>query len=177
LSTFRLWTFSFALAIGLAAGTLSEAATTDPPAAPIPSQILNGKKVFISNASGESAVPAGTPELAYNEFYAAIKSWAQYEIVSAPADADLVLEIRFLTQVGTTRVMGGSGGSGQDFFFRLVVLDPKTQTVLWAFTRGVQQSGNQANGRKLFDQAMAAIVDDLKKLATPAVGAAEAAQK
>ncbi len=122
-------------------------------------------------------MPAGTPELAYNEFYAAIKSWAQYEIVSAPADADLVLEIRFLTQVGTTRIMGGSGGSGQDFFFRLVVLDPKTRAVLWAFTRGVQQSGNQANGRKLFDQAMAAIVDDLKKVATPAAAAAEAAQK
>ena len=33
--------------------------------------------------------------MTYNEFYAAMKSWGRYELVSSPADADMVFEIRF----------------------------------------------------------------------------------
>jgi hypothetical protein len=120
----------------------------DPAPAPIPAQIVAAKRVFISNASGESGVPAGVPDLTYNEFYAAIKSWGRYEIVAAPADADLVFEIRFVMQPQLT----------------VTILDPKTHTVLWAFTEGVQQAAQQKTGRKYFDEAMANIVNDVKKL-------------
>lgn len=50
------------------------------PAAPIPSQILTAKKVFISNEGGDintnlgnAGVYGETPTDAYNEFYAAVK--------------------------------------------------------------------------------------------------------
>jgi hypothetical protein len=159
----------------LAAPALRAQQPADPPIAPIPSQIANGKKAFISNASGEGAAPAGVPDLTYNEFYAGIKSWGQYEIVSAPADADLVLEIRFTSQIGTTSVINGGGGSGQDFQFRLVILDPKTRVVLWAFTEGIAQPANRTASRKKFDDSMTAILNDLKKLtsqpAPPSIGA------
>jgi hypothetical protein len=50
--------------------------TNDVPAAPLPSQIVSAKKVFISNARGEwnPYYWSGTPERTYNEFYAAIKA-------------------------------------------------------------------------------------------------------
>jgi hypothetical protein len=149
----------------------------DPPVAPVPAQISSAKKVFISNASGEGAAPAGVPDLTYNEFYADIRGWGRYEIVSAPAEADLVFEIRFTSQIGTTTVMSGTGGSGQYFQFSLVILDPKTRIVLWAFTESVPQAANHAASRKKFDDAMTAIVTDVKKLAGQALPANDSAQR
>jgi hypothetical protein len=137
----------------------------DPPIAPIPEQIVSGRKVFISNASGQGFAPAGVPDLTYNEFYADIKNWGRYEIVSVPADADFVFEIRFTSQIRPTSVLGGQGNSSQDFQFRLVILDPKTRVVLWAFTESVPQAANHSASRKKFDDAMTAIVNDIKKLA------------
>ena len=149
----------------------------DPPVAPVPAQILSGRKVFISNASGQGATPAGVSDLTYNEFYADIKSWRRYEIVSIPADADLVFEIRFTSQLGPTSVVGGRGEAGQDFQFRLVILDPKTRCVLWAFTESVPQAGSHAASRKKFDDAMTAIVNDLKRLSNQASPANEGSPK
>jgi hypothetical protein len=149
----------------------------DPPAAPVPRQIADGRKVFISNASGESATPSGVADLTYSEFYRDIKSWGRYEIVSAPADADLVFEIRFTSQLGPTSVISGAGGSGQDFQFRLVILDPRTRIVLWAFTESVPQAANHAASRKKFDDAMTTLVNDLRKLAGQKTPANDNAQK
>jgi hypothetical protein len=73
------------------------------PLAPVPVQIAAAKKVFISNAGGQSfetvfeqIVFNGGPDRPYNEFYAAMKNRGHYEIVSSPADADLVLAIRWV---------------------------------------------------------------------------------
>ena len=49
---------------------------------PIPTQLLNGKKVFISYL--ESDADPGAPNLTYNEFYALMKSWGKYELVTGP---------------------------------------------------------------------------------------------
>ena len=136
----------------------------DPPAAPVPTPIFTGKKVFISNLSLKAGLPWGTPDLTYNEFYAAMKSWGRYEIVSAPADADLVFEIRFTFVIGPTGVYQGSGGSSQDFQFQLVIRDAKSHFGLWAFSENVKQDRNAATARKYFDQAMVALLDDVKKL-------------
>jgi hypothetical protein len=136
----------------------------DPPSAPVPTPIFTGKKVFISNTSLKAGLPWGTPDLTYNEFYAAMKSWGRYEIVSAPADADLVFEIGFTFVIGPTGVNQGSGGSWQDFQVQVVIRDAKSHIGLWAFSESVKQDGNAAKGRKYFDQAMASLVDDLKNL-------------
>ncbi len=148
----------------------------DPPIAPVPAQIASGRKVFISNASGEGSAPVGVPDLTYNEFFADMKGWGRYEIVSSPADADLVFEIRFTSQIGPTSVLGGQGNSSQDFQFRLTILDPKTRIVLWAFTESVPQAANRAASRKKFDDAMTAIINDVKKLAGRAPEANNGAQ-
>ncbi len=137
----------------------------DPAPAPIPSQIIAGKKAFISNASGESAVPMGMPELTYNEFYAAMKSWGRYELVSAPADADIVLEIRFVVFIGEANVMSGSSLPSRSHQLRVTILDPKSHTVLWAFTEPIRAAARQSTERKNLDQAMGNLVNDVRNLA------------
>src|ERR1017187_8625948 len=56
-------------------------AQMEAPAAPLPSQVISARKVFISNAAGDTVFWSGELARPYNEFYAAIKNWGRYEIV------------------------------------------------------------------------------------------------
>jgi hypothetical protein len=102
--------------------------------APVPVQIAAAQKVFISNAGGESLetvidqiVFNGGPDRPYSEFYEAMKNWGRFDLVSSPADADLVLEISWaLSDTGLRLPVLGQ--------LRLVVIDPKTRVTLWNFT-------------------------------------------
>ena len=156
-------------AITLAITTADVSAAQQPvnsPSAPIPARIFSARKIFISNATGEIPMPPETLDLAYNEFYAAMKSWDRYEVVADPSDADLVFELRFHYSVGPTGVVQGSGGSTEDFQLRVSILDSRTRTILWAVSKSIPQSNKKEKSRQFFDQAMAALVDNLKKLAT-----------
>src|SRR5262249_15893436 len=142
-----------------------------PPAAPVPAQIITGRKAFVSNLGADTSLilPAhysGGPDRAYNQFYAAMKSWGRYELVSAPADADLILTLSWVAP--PTDVF--QGRSELDPHFRLQIGDPKRQTGLWAFTEHLKAGGGSHD--QGFDRAMARIVDDLKKLAAPLASAA-----
>src|SRR5215472_5200230 len=146
-----------------------------PPAAPVPAQIVTGRKAFVSNLGADTSLIlpdhySGGPERAYNEFYAALKSWGRYELVAAPANADLILALSWVAPIGPTDVLQGRGGSVLDPQFRLTIVDPRTQTVLWAFTEHLKAGGGTHD--QGFDRAMARIVDDLKKLAAPPASAA-----
>ena len=78
------------------------------PPAPVLLQIVAAQKVFISNAGGESfesvideTVFNGGPDRPYNQFYASMKNWGRYQLVSSPTNADLVVEISWvLTDTG-----------------------------------------------------------------------------
>src|SRR2546426_12838397 len=64
--------------------------------APLPRQIFTAHKVFVSNAGGDTLGDySGGPDRAYNQFYGALEEWGRYEMVAAPADAELILEVRF----------------------------------------------------------------------------------
>jgi len=133
------------------------------PAAPIPSQILGAKKVFISNAGGpfEKEMWSGEPSRAYNDFYAAIKAWGYYEIVGTPAEADLILQVSLAMNYGESARI------------RLAALEPKTNTTLWAFDEWVPEKPYKGivklkNARDNdFEGGMNRIVNDLKALTTP----------
>ena len=125
---------------------------TEPEAAPIPSQIFAAKKVFISYL--ESDADPGAVDLTYNEFYARIKDWGRYELVRAPADADLVFEIRYISGITDTQL-------------RMSIVDPKTHIVLWPFVQHVEGSSREKGRRKNLDSAIEDLVGDLKKVTTP----------
>ncbi len=149
----------------------------DPAPAPIPTQIIPGKKAFISNASGVSVVATGVPEQTYNEFYAAMKSWGRYKLVAAPGDADVVFELRLVFLVGGVSVMNGNGSSSGSEQLRVTILDPKTHIVLWEFTESIQRANRQATGRKNFDAALANLVNDVRNLVGQPAAAGAGTQK
>ena len=151
------------------------------PPAPVPSPIAAAKKVFISNAPGNS-LPAsfGGPDRTYNEFYAAMKGWGHYELVAAPSDADLILEISFtstLSGVGGTSTSGCISSNYTEL--RLVILDPRMHVPLWWFNEEVNPKisfGHRPEKAvdSAFSRSTAILVDDVKKLVSePAIGASD----
>ena len=146
--------------------------TKGPAPAPIPPQIGAAQKVFISNAGGESfemilqqTVFDGGPDRPYNQFYAAMKDWGRYELVPAPANADLVVEVSWdLTDTGLQLPVLGE--------LRLVIIDPKAHVTLWTLVEHVRGAVLLGNRDKNFDQAMNTVVKRLKELAPPSATAA-----
>jgi hypothetical protein len=169
------------LAISLTYAGVSGAQKSNPePAAPVPRQILSAKKVFIANGGGdesrfESPQYSGGPDRLYNEFYAAMKSWGRYELVSTPAEADLVFEIS-LTLIQVTRAEAlKENETAYDSQFRLSIRDMQTHTTLWGLTEHAQAAVLQGNRDKNFEQALFGIMFELRKITEPARAAGNAA--
>jgi hypothetical protein len=125
------------------------------PAAPLPSQITGAKKVFISNTGVglNSYVWSGGQDRLYNELYAAMKSWGRYELVTAPGDADLVLDASVVANPAVWQ-------------FKLEILDPKTRIVLWTMYEPVKITGLQKTRDANFDATIDKLVGDLKALSS-----------
>jgi len=90
-------------------------------------------------------------------------------LVTNPAESDLVLTVSFSnpftgenSPTGNQRVVGGSVSDPQ---FRLTIIDPTTRVTLWTFTEHVQSALLSGNRDKNFDQALDALVNDLKNVA------------
>jgi hypothetical protein len=157
------------LALGLFFGAGAEAQQAgNPPAAPIPPQILSATKVFIANAESEAVL--NVPNLTYNEFYAGMRSWGKYQLVETPADADLIFEVRFGPAGGVPLLSAFTGGVMLPTI-RLTIVDPKTHVLLWGFTEYIQTANRDSTARKNFDKAVSAVIDNLKTLTTAPVAA------
>jgi len=134
------------------------------PQAPVPSPILSSQTAFISYAGIDSHLigtyivdHTGAPNGLYDEFYAAMKAWGRYQLVSSPTDAELVFQIALTSQ-----------GPSQDPDFELKIWDQKTHVTLWAFLEKVPAgSGRQASRREAWDKALAKLIDDVKQIALP----------
>lgn len=165
----------FGLAMPLLSGPISATQQKKPThPAPIPTQILTAKKVFIANGGGdesryESALYSGGPDRPYNEFYAAMKAWGRYELVAAPGEADLVFEIRLtIFQLQHIRVLADSDNPAYDSQFRFVIRDAKTHETLWGLTEHAQVAALQSSRDRNFEQAMAAVVAEVQRIVGPA---------
>ena len=147
--------------------------------APVPSQLLAGKKVFISNVPGavfsSPRTPEDDPYRPYSQFYASMKSWGYYELASAPADADLIFEISLIDRPAMANALVQA--SVRLPYLELIVRDPRTQVVLWWFAERLQGANRPATGEKNYNQAMTNLVNDVKKaVGQYAVGPANAKQ-
>ena len=165
MNTAKLPSFWIIIAILLTTAIASGQKSTMPPPAPVPPQISAAKKIFISNAGGESfetvfeqVVFNGGPDRPYNQFYADMQKWGRRELVSSPSEADLVLEICWtLTDTG----LGRLPILGQ---LRLVILDPRTHVTLWTINEYVRGAVLLGNRDKNFDQAMNVIANRAQML-------------
>jgi hypothetical protein len=147
--------------------------------APMPSQIVYARKVFLSNAGGDShGLYSGESRRLYDQFYAALKSWGRYELAGSPAEADLVFEVSLINPFIGEYVYGGGGQTSvssrsvTDPQFRLVILDPGTRVTLWVFTEHIVPAVLLSNRDKNFDQALNYLVNDLRNVAGQPVAAA-----
>lgn len=147
---------------------------------PIPAQISSAKKVFIGYAGENQPVEpdsifTGGSQRAYDEFYAGMKSAGKYELVGAPADADLLFE------VGLTAPKSGAGATDPSVFgkipydpqFQLVIRDPKTNALLWAFIEHVQWAILQGNRDKNFELALTRLENGVQGLVARSTSAPE----
>ncbi|MGA2377488.1 MAG: hypothetical protein ABSF72_18395 [Candidatus Sulfotelmatobacter sp.] len=177
MKTIKLPAFCISIAVLAFVQVVTGQQSKGEPPAPVPAQIAAAQKVFISNAGGatletvlDETIFHGGPDRPYNQFYAAMKSWNRYELVSSPSDSDLVLEISWgLTDSGLRLPVLGQ--------LRLVVIDPKTHITLWNITEYVQGALLLGNRDKNFDQAMNTVVARLKGLTAPPAPTADAVQK
>ena len=154
----------------------AQAAQGDASPAPVPTAIFTAKRIFISNAGADSGLfphPfSGTPDRAYNEFYGFMQGWGRYEIVAAPADADLVFELRLMAPNGPSNANKQKGASDPLPMFRLVIYDAKTRFVLWALTESIEEAYVQRTHDRNFDESLGMLVGDLKQVLSRAPGAA-----
>jgi len=147
------------------------------PPAPVPAQITAAKRVFVSNAGGvsfgtvfEEVVFNGGPDRPYNQFYDAMKSWGRHELVTTPADADMILKVRWaLSDPGLKLPVLGQ--------LDVEITDPKTNATLWTLDEYVRGAILLGNRDKNFDRAMATIVDRMKKLVEPPGAVSDASAK
>jgi hypothetical protein len=141
--------------------------------APIPAQIGAAKRGFVSNMGGQCvdfSTPgfnaglgqplahgrvSGAAPTAYDGIYAALKSWGRYDLTAAPADADLVFQIR---------VSCPFSGKESHPVLDLQILDPKTHVSLWGFVEEADPAALQKNRDTNFERAVARIVKDVKNL-------------
>jgi hypothetical protein len=130
--------------------------------APVPSQLMSAKTVFISNAGADSGLfphPfTGDQDRAYNQFYANVESWGRYELVSTPADADLVFELQLTAPAGPANADKQKGASDPLPMLRLVIYDRPTHYVLWVLTESIEPAALQKTHDHNFDEAVYRLV-------------------
>jgi hypothetical protein len=143
--------------------------------APVSSQILTARRVFVSNAGSDSYGAEGYfrltrydggPDRAYHQLYSALKRWGRYELADAPADADVVFAVRFTSPI-VDKVQSSDVVNDPlvyDPQIGLTIVDPKTRAVLWSLTEHVEPArGGEANNRN-FDRALGRLVDRTRSL-------------
>ena len=154
------------------------------PAAPVPAQILAAKKIFIANGGWDEPFYNGTiftggPGRAYNEFYAAIKSSGRFELVTSPADADLIFELEFTVPKAGPRISAEPtlAEPPYDPTFHLRLRDPKTNALLWTIVQHSQWAILEGNRDKNFDLALNQVVVVLQMLMSPSPAPSDAANE
>ena len=138
------------------------------PAAPVPAELLSAKRIFVSNGGADSGLfphPfSGDPNRGYNELFAALHAAGQYELVSAPAEADLVLELTLVAPNGPKEANKQYGSADPLPMFRLVIYDRPTHYVLWTLTNSVEVALKQQTHDRNFDEAISNLAADFKAI-------------
>jgi len=71
-------------------------APQQPPSPEVIARVTAAKTIFLSNAGGNnyfnSEIPGG-PSVSYNQLYASLQQWGYFQLVDAPARADLIFQI------------------------------------------------------------------------------------
>ena len=153
----------------VAVSSLAAKTRKDIPPAPLPTAITNAHTVFLSNRGGS--------ELAYDAFYSEMKTWARFNIVGSPDDADLIIELSYRVEDHGTRVWSSTNtynGATQvhsremiDPQLLLTIYDAKTKNSLWSTIDHRRLARREKNREKETINSAQRLLDELKGRATP----------
>jgi hypothetical protein len=138
------------------------------PVAPLPTVIVNAKKIFLSNGGGSN--------LAYDAFYSDMKDWGKYQIVGSPEEADLIVELAYRVEDKGTRVWSSTNTYNNttqvhskeiiDPQLILTIYDARTKNSLWSETDHRKLAKREKNREKETANSAQRLVDDLKTRVT-----------
>jgi hypothetical protein len=148
--------------------TVGVAQRTSLPPGPIPPAIAAARRIFVSNAGADSGLfpePfSGDTDRGYTQFFAALKTAGQFDLVADPSDADLVLELQLIAPNGPSSGNKQNGASDPVPMFRLRIYDRKTHYILWTLTASIEVALLQKTHDRNFDQALSNILLDFQQL-------------
>jgi len=130
--------------------------------APIPAQLTSAKTVFLANA-GSSPANNSFAVLAYDMLYQELAAGKQFTLASAPADADLDLEVSVVSFF--------EGGVSYAQYVQLVIRDPKSQAILWSTAESIQAAAREKTLEKNLTDAATKLAADLTALTSSKVAA------
>lgn len=147
-----------------------------PMAAPVPPGLAAARKIFLSNGGADSGLfphPfSGNQQRGYDALYAAMTRWGKYEMVMDPAEAELVFDLQLVAPSGPSNADKSKGATDPLPMFRLVIFDRKTHYALWTLTEAIERASLQKTHDRHFDDAVNALVADLKVIVAGKVGQA-----
>jgi hypothetical protein len=136
--------------------------------APMPAQLAHAKSIFLSNGGSDAGLfphPfTGTQDRAYGYFYAALAANPQYQLVSQPSQADIVLELTLTPPLGS---LGGNKAMGTTDplpTFKLTIYDRPTHYALWTISQTVDPAALQKTHDKNFDTALDSVVQQFEAI-------------
>jgi len=116
--------------------------------APIPTEILTAKTVFISNTGAIPMNISGGSNRLYTSFFQQLQAVGTFRIVGDPRKADLVLEPHYL----------------RDSDLQLKIYDRTTNILLWTLNQGVEVCTLQKTCDRNLDSALAGLVTQVRQL-------------
>jgi len=127
----------------------------------LPAAIREAKKVFLRNG--------GDSDLAYDAFYSEMQSWGRYEIVNAPDEADLVVELTFRVGRGREWLHDETVGAPHDgrrypllMLTTLTVFDASSNDSLWSAVESRKLALTEKNREKDTVNLVQKLVAELK---------------
>ncbi len=87
-------------------------------------------------------------------FYSELQQSNRYQLVSAPAQADIIFEIRAIAPA-----VGDVDSFGYNPQLILNIRDAKTSALLWSTSANVRAAGTQKHRDQGFDQSVAVLLD------------------
>ena len=154
---------AYAVIFPIAAAAFQTAQHAPLPQAPVPPQIANAHKIFLVNDGADANFPI-TAERSYNEVYAALRTWGHFDLVSSPAEADLVFQLREIAPVTAVTGDRNSVYSIASPAFQLSIKDPKSDVTLWTITSPVQLAGRRKARAHWLNIALTNVVSRVKAL-------------
>ncbi|MGA2252107.1 hypothetical protein [Terracidiphilus sp.] len=159
------------LAAACLTATLASAQAPAAPHAPIPPAILAARKLFIANGGADAGLfPSpfsGSTSHGYDQFYSAFRGMSQYDLVSNPSEADLVLEFQIQAPLGPANADKSKGAADPLPTVSVKIYDRPSHYVLWAFSEEVDIAFLQKTHDRNLDDAIARLAQDFQSLTRP----------